>query len=112
MWKFRLLRRTRLIRWYLAEVRNNTRLILERMDEMDARLQALKTSLDAYTAKVDAYVTAAEAFKATVDQQVAIAVAADDAEEDVDITAMSDAITTAKDKVPAPPAEPPVVPNV
>lgn len=77
-----------------------------RLTHMDARLEKLTADFAVFAAKVDTYVTAAEAFKATVAQQVAAAVAADDADEDVDITALGDAIKAASDKMPAAPDVP------
>lgn len=73
---------------------------------MDARFDKLAADFKAFAAKVDAYVSAAETFKATVTQQVADAVAKDDADEDVDITALGDAIKAASDKMPAAPDVP------
>ncbi len=76
----------------------------------DPRFDALKAAFDGFAAKVDTYVTGAEAFKAAAPQMVAdaraAAVAADDAEEDVDLGELQAKIQAAADKVPSPPEAP------
>lgn len=75
----------------------------------DPRLAETAEKLKGYFAKVDAYVKWHEAFKTTVKQQIADAVAADDREETVDISAINDSITTALGEVPETPGTPPVI---
>lgn len=96
---------------YLARPTRDTQMILERIDAMDVRLVELKGLFDAYTAKVAEYVAAAEQHKTDVAKAVADAVAADDAEEAVDIDALKAAIEAAAAKVPAPPVPPAFEPS-
>lgn len=73
---------------------------------MDARIKQLTEAFTAYTAQVAAYVAAAEQHKTDVAKAIADAVAADDAEEDVDFAALQAAIADAATKVPPPPTPP------
>lgn len=102
----------------LATIQHQNKLLLEGQNVMDERIQKLQEDFDAYKAANDvayagwqAYKQSMDDFKATVDQQVAAAVAADDADEDVDIKALGDAIAAAGQSIVAPP-EMPAVPEV
>ncbi len=84
--------------------------IERKVDQIMSKMDDFKVAQTAFLTAFSAWVDAANANQASSDKAVADAVAKYQAQEDVDMQALSDQLATFAAKVPAPPTPPPPVP--